>query len=412
MSDETQIIHPLAHNEKFLYILKEIYNDYTCHIGDEPYLMTDPVTILDTDNVYQYKNINRWINIEKKNTDPLTNKEIKKISSTKTPSSRIPGYQIYDNKRVFINLKNKIEEIQKMLEEYIFSHDTRKIECYLERDYYETIIRIQEFKKKIKDLKGASIFGDETCMEEYMKVLYYGNNEYQENKDQSLKWAEKLYKEYDNDSGKFRIAWAYDVGECGYELDKKKACNIYENLAQNGNKVCMYNAGNLYNTGGNNIEKNVQKAFEWFEKGYNRNHFGCSVRYANFCYDGIGCEVNKKKAWEIYQSISKKMMGNTETYINTVVNIACYNYGIMLMKERDGRNGIKYIDCAANNGNTDAQKILETIYGIKEFNQQEECKEEDNEEEEETEEEEQEQETEEEEEEEEETEEEEEDDDK
>ena len=111
MSDETQIIHPLAHNEKFLYILKEIYNDYTCHIGDEPYLMTDPVTILDTDNVYQYKNINRWINIEKKNTDPLTNKEVKKISSTKTPSSRIPGYQIYDNKRVFINLKNKIEEI-------------------------------------------------------------------------------------------------------------------------------------------------------------------------------------------------------------------------------------------------------------------------------------------------------------
>ena len=84
----------------------------------------------------------------------------------------------------------------------------------------------------------------------------------------------KLKEQYDNDYGKFRIAWAYDGGECGYEEDTRKACDIYEDLARrNDDIICMLNAGLQYAHGGNNMEKNIQKAFEWFEKGYDKSSF-------------------------------------------------------------------------------------------------------------------------------------------
>ena len=34
------------------------------------------------------------------------------------------------------------------------------------------------------------------------------------------------------------------------------------------------------------------EAFELFENGYNNRHFGCSVKYANFCYVGGGFSKN------------------------------------------------------------------------------------------------------------------------
>ncbi len=366
MCDETQTIHPLE-SEFMLSMLQVLEQNAIC--GLSQLIMKIPVCIHQDDNVmstsFEKEQIEKHIAHNEKNRagrtwiiHPTNGTNVYK-DNRKHSDKVIKGYPTSIN----VDMKNMIEKliknIQVEFEKYIWNYNVQN-----HPKYHKYIKLIQEYKKETKDLKGACIFGDEKSMEQLMETLY--NNGIQEDKEQALKWAEKLKQQYDNDLGKFRIAFAYNIGECGYKIDTRKARDIYEGLAQSGNIICMYNSGTLYSS-----DKNTKKAFEWFEKGYINNSFDCSVMYAKYCYDGIGCEVNKKKAWEIYQSISKTLMKTPKSHIENEVSKACYNYGIMLMKERDCRNGIKYIDCAANNGNSDAQNTLNTIYDIEEFKHEE-----------------------------------------
>ena len=381
MSDETQTIHPLE-SEFMLSMLQVLEENATCSLSK--LIMKIPICINEDSNVrstsFEKEQIEKHIAHNEKNRAEKT-WIIHPTNRTKVYKDNllhgdkvIKGYPTSINLSMKNMIENLIKNIQVEFEKNIWIYKVQN------HPKYDVIKLIQEYKKETKDFKGASIFGDEKSMELLMETLY--NNEQQEDKEQALKWAEKLNKDYDNHDGKFRIAFAYDTGECGYEEDTRKACNMYEDLAQrNYDTICMFNAGLNYEYGGNNMEKNIQKAFEWFEKGYDKSSFECSVMYAKYCYHGIGCKVNKKKAWEIYQSISKTLMKTPESHIEDEVSQACYNYGIMLMKERDCRNGIKYIDYSANNGNSDAQNTLNTIYNIEEFKQEETEEEEEEEEE-------------------------------
>ncbi len=64
-----------------------------------------------------------------------------------------------------------------------------------------------------------------------------------------------------------------------YEYQKKEA--------ENGNKVAMYNLGNLYYKG-EGIEKNLEMAFHWYQKaakkGYNVAQNNLAVLYENGIY--------------------------------------------------------------------------------------------------------------------------------
>uniref|UniRef100_A0A6C0KKA4 Uncharacterized protein n=1 Tax=viral metagenome TaxID=1070528 RepID=A0A6C0KKA4_9ZZZZ len=366
MCDETHTVHPLE-SEFMLSMLQLLDQNATC--GLSQLIMKIPVCINQDGNVrsisFEKEQIEKHIAHNEKNRagrtwiiHPTNGTNIYK-DNLLHGDKVIKGYPTSIN----IDMKNMIEKliknIQVEFEKYIWDYNVQN-----HPKYHKYIKLIQEYKKETKDLKGACIFGDEKSMEQLMETLY--NNGIQEDKEQALKWAEKLKEHYHNDSGKFRIAFACNIGECGYEIDTIKARNIYEDLAQSGNIICMYNAGTLYSS-----DKNTKKAFEWFEKGYINNSLDCSVMYAKYCYEGIGCKVNKKKAFEIYQSISKTLMKTPESHIENEVSKACYNYGIMLMKERDCRNGIKYIDYAANNGNSDAQNTLNTMYNIEEFKHEE-----------------------------------------
>jgi TPR repeat protein len=122
----------------------------------------------------------------------------------------------------------------------------------------------------------------------------------------------------------------------------------------------MYNAGFNYENGGNNL-RNKEKAYQWFEKGHTKNHFGCSVKFANYCHDGTECEVDKQKAEGIYNNISNKMIQNQQRYLKKPVREACYNYGMILFMKGDIINGLRYIDCAQKNGCEKSKKKLERM---------------------------------------------------
>ncbi len=356
MSAEAENIHPLINDKLFQYLLKEIEENYICKSGNFS-LMTDPV-VLETGQIYQYDNIVKWLISTKNTTCPLTNTQLNKSSKKNTSSSRISGFLVYNIPLVKTILEGKIKKITEMLEEYVFDYDIRTLESYLEEKYFDVISKIQTYKKEKADWEGAAIFGDEESMEKMMKELYF-NEGMNQDKQKALKWAEKLVNHYDNKSGKFRVAYAHHIGEYDYEKDNGKAIKLYEELAESGETASMYNAGIIF--GGNNLERNQKKAYQWFEKGHTKNHFGCSVNFANYCHDGTGCEVNKQKAGEIYKNISNKMIENREEPLKQSVREACYNYGMILFMKGDIINGLQYIKCAQKNGCEKSKKKLERM---------------------------------------------------
>ena len=356
MSAEAENIHPLINDKLFQYLLKEIEENYICKSGNFS-LMTDPV-VLETGQIYQYDNIVKWLISTKNTTCPLTNTQLNKSSKKNTSSSRISGFLVYNIPLVKTILEGKIKKITEMLEEYVFDYDIRTLESYLEEKYFDVISKIQTYKKEKADWEGAAIFGDEESMEKRMEELY--NDGPNQDKQKALKWAEKLVNHYDNKSGKFRVAFAYSNGECEYEKDKGKAIKLYEELAESGDTVSMYNAGINYEFGGNNLEINHEKAYHWFEKGHTKNNFDCSVKFANCCHGGTGCEVDKQKAGEIYKNISNKMMENQQDHLKNSVSEACYNYGTIMFDNND-IDGLLYIKCAQKNGCENAKKKLERM---------------------------------------------------
>tara|TARA_B100001093_G_scaffold90999_1_gene83163 strand:+ start:1001 stop:2194 length:1194 start_codon:yes stop_codon:yes gene_type:complete len=357
MSAEAENIHPLINDKLFQYLLKEIEANYICKSGNDS-LMTDPV-VLETGQIYQYDNIKQWLISTKKTTCPLTNIPLNTSSKKNTSSSRISGFLVYDVPRIKTILQEKIKKITEILEEYVFDYDIRTLESYLEEKYFDVISKIQTYKKEKADWEGAAIFGDEKSMENRMNVLYKdGPNQ---DKQKALKWAEKLVNHYDNENGKIRLAHAYDIGECEYEIDKRKATDLYEQVVENGIDIYLnYYIGDNYESGGNNLEKNEKKACDWFGKGHIEGYFMCSVRFANCCHDGTGCKVDKQKAGEIYKKISKKMMEPHKEKFKKSLREACYNYGTILF-ENDDIGGLPYIECAQKNGCEKAKKKLERM---------------------------------------------------
>jgi len=366
MSDETQTIHPLE-SEFMLSMLQMLKDHAKCsislHIMKEPILIEDKYNSshsFEKEDLEQHIARNEQINYSadryKFIIHPFTKTKIRKDTGLHNDKI-IRGYPTSINLYMKNMIESLIKNIQAEFEKNIWNYNVQN------HPMYDVIKLIQEYKKDTEGLGlGASIFGDKDSMAYYMETLYNGDCEQQGDKEHALKWAVKLNNDYDNNLAKILIAQAYNYGEGGYEEDKRKACNMYEDLVRrDDDAICIYDIGLIYEYGGNNMEKNIQKAFEWYEKGH-KKHWDCSIKYANCCYDGNGCKKNKKKACEIYETWSDQIMEKHRPNIDDAMWKSCYNYGILLVEgvyiEQDKKNGMKYIKHAADNGNRNAKKKL------------------------------------------------------
>jgi TPR repeat protein len=358
MSAEAVTTHPLE-SELMISLLKWLKDEATCPITHG--IMHKPLIIhnetLRDSLSYEYVGgIDELIQRKKRNsrTDKYYFKyplqDIKVYECDSHEQQIVKGWPVSINHNLKITIERLIETIQTEFEKYLDNYKAQ------EHPEYNAIKLLQDYKKEKEKCEGAAIFGDEKSMEKMMKESYFN-----EAKPKAFKWAEKLVKYYNNKEGKFYLALAYDTGECDYGEDKGKATKLYEELAESGKTKCMYKAGINYETGGNNLDINQEKAYQWFEKGHTKNHFDCSVKFANYCHDGTECEADKQKAGEIYENISNKMIENQNEHFKDHVRDACYNYGMILFMKRDIINGLRYIDCAQKNGCENAKKKMEDI---------------------------------------------------
>src|SRR4051794_12837487 len=102
------------------------------------------------------------------------------------------------------------------------------------------------------------------------------------------------------------------------ELWCKECINSLEKSAENGNKVAMFNLANkYYNSEG--IEKNLEKAFHWYQEAAKREHVEAMFNLAKRYYNGEGTEENLEKAFHWCQKAAEK------DYVNAMFHLA-YNY--------------------------------------------------------------------------------------
>ncbi|CAB4380680.1 unnamed protein product [Rhizophagus irregularis] len=97
------------------------------------------------------------------------------------------------------------------------------------------------------------------------------------------------------------------------ELFCKECINSVKKLAGNGDEVAMFNLAICYKNG-EGIEKNLEKAFYWFQKAAEN-----AICYEN----GEGTEKNSKKAFHWYHKAAEN--SNERAMFNLAI---CYENGI------------------------------------------------------------------------------------
>ena len=120
--------------------------------------------------------------------------------------------------------------------------------------------------------------------------------------------------------------------------DNEKALEWYEKGAEQGNAVCMVNAGMMYRDG-IGVEQDVEKALEWFEEGAlageSKGYLGIGMVYC----DGTGTEQDVEKALEWFEKGAEQ--GNAE-FMKMIAKVYHDGTGV----EQDGEKAIEWLEKA------------------------------------------------------------------
>ncbi|GBB84146.1 hypothetical protein RclHR1_01080002 [Rhizophagus clarus] len=106
----------------------------------------------------------------------------------------------------------------------------------------------------------------------------------------------------------------------GIEIDinKQKAIELYQKAAGLGNKVAQLNLAEIY------IDKNDNLAFV-LSKKLAEDEYACGIHNLGWCYyEGIGTDVNKQKAFELYHKAAD--LGSLDEINNLGLSNLGYEY--------------------------------------------------------------------------------------
>ncbi|CAB4403679.1 unnamed protein product [Rhizophagus irregularis] len=80
------------------------------------------------------------------------------------------------------------------------------------------------------------------------------------------------------------------------ELWCEECINSLEKLAENNDEIGMFNLAICYKDG-EGIEKNLEKAFHWYQKAAEKDHIKAMTNLAKCHKNGVGTEKDLEKAF-------------------------------------------------------------------------------------------------------------------
>jgi len=101
--------------------------------------------------------------------------------------------------------------------------------------------------------------------------------------------------------------------------DKKLALKLFKEIADEGCEYAYTEIANIYELGGNNVEKDIEKAKRWYKKAaYDARDEDAYLALARIAYLGLDGDINYGKAFQYY---SEESLNDNP--------IACLRIGVM-----------------------------------------------------------------------------------
>ncbi|EXX50138.1 Skt5p [Rhizophagus irregularis DAOM 197198w] len=143
----------------------------------------------------------------------------------------------------------------------------------------------------------------------------------------------------------------------GQETEKnlEKAFYWFQKAAENDNEATMFFLANCYKIG-EGIEKNLEKAFYWYQKAAEYSNEVAMLHLAKCYYDGEGIEKNLEEAFYWYQKAAENDHIGAMSYL-----AICYNNGEGT--EKNEEKAFYWFQRAAENGDNNAMNRKEFYNG-------------------------------------------------
>ncbi len=166
----------------------------------------------------------------------------------------------------------------------------------------------------------------------------------------------KLSSEIGSDIGKIGLATCYYNG-IGIEKNYDEAFRLYNESLQNDRTGRAFRAIGIYYDMGIGVEKDVQKAFDYFRIAAARGDIGGKLKLAAYYYDGFGVAQDYKKAIELFTDIAQddesgqafRMLGS------------CYEYGHGV--EKNPQKAFEYYKLSAGRNDVGGRLKVASCYG-------------------------------------------------
>lgn len=175
---------------------------------------------------------------------------------------------------------------------------------------------------------------------------------------ESIKWYKKAAKN-NNVSAQLYLGYMYQYGKM-ITKDIDKAIYWYEISAKTGNKKAQYYLGHLYYLA-KDTSKDIYKSIEWLEKAAAQNYEKSFYLLGYLYLNSDGEAIDYKKSFYYFS----KGLDSNDSYSVMAVAYMYYNgYGI----KKDISKAMKFYEQEAFRGNKIAEKRLEKLKRLKNFN--------------------------------------------
>lgn len=183
----------------------------------------------------------------------------------------------------------------------------------------------------------------------YLSIMYYSGDGVDEDKEKAVLMLKNVIEQGYVDG--CVASFIYEEDNSKYFEEYKKALDGKEQIYVS---TAMKFIGESYYSG-DGVEKNYEKAHEWFEKACDLGNPAATQDLAVMYYYGNGVEQSYEKALEYFEKASKL---NNKNAMHTIG----YMYDMGMGVEQDYNKAFEYYEKAANLGHLSAMNNLAYMY--------------------------------------------------